>query len=118
MHYMKSENLWRETKPHNNKIKVVIITSAVTKITAGKNERWASRADFCGNGGFLASFYQRIPEFHSQLLFLPFIKFNGIIWIICIVINLRRSVSQKWVQLEEKWNIIFLLQLPLPKLIW
>ena len=37
-------------------------------ITAGENERWASRADFCGNGGFLASFYQRIPEFHSQLL--------------------------------------------------
>ena len=90
MHYMKSENLWRETKSHI-KIKVV-----------GENERWASRADFCGNGGFLASFYQRIPEIHSQSLLLPFIKFNGIIWIIFIVINLRRSVSQKWVQLEEK----------------
>ena len=38
MHYMKSENLWRETKSHNNKIKVVTITSAVTKITVGENE--------------------------------------------------------------------------------
>ena len=46
MHYMKSENLWRETKPHNNKIKIVIITSAVTKITAGENERWASEGIF------------------------------------------------------------------------
>ena len=46
MHQMKSENLWGETKSHNNKIKVVIITSAVTKITVGQNERWASQADF------------------------------------------------------------------------
>lgn len=46
MHYMKSENLWGEAKSHNNKIKVVIITSAVTKITVGQNERWASQADF------------------------------------------------------------------------
>ena len=37
------------------------------------------RLIFCVNRGFLTSFYQRIPEFHSQLLLLPFIEFNGII---------------------------------------